>query len=242
VSRVHCGSAFDPGTWRSPHYCAQLVCVLNFSGELAVCRFYKQTSKQTNKPCSPISVVVPSIPIWNRLHCGFIACPWNRDRPPAWVYDLPWNSGHWQISFDLSPFQWNWFVTGSVPDDDDCFYYYKKWFSTLDWRSMHQCTMCLYHMVQALCSYHMVQALCLSRQVVPSFQNQHLTWFKGFSYQKTIGALIKLRKLIIKNRSRIGPKSRLENCMQLSLNNPSTFSTPDPYLSRAAWVCPHWVL
>ena len=40
------GSATVPGTSRSPYNCAPLVCVLNFTGGLAVWRVLKQTNKQ----------------------------------------------------------------------------------------------------------------------------------------------------------------------------------------------------
>ena len=46
-SKVHCGSAFEPGNWRLPHYSAPLVCILNFLGGLLVWHLYKQTNKQT---------------------------------------------------------------------------------------------------------------------------------------------------------------------------------------------------
>jgi len=40
---------FVLGASRSPQYCAPLICVLNFSGGLAVWRFHKQTNKKTKQ-------------------------------------------------------------------------------------------------------------------------------------------------------------------------------------------------
>ena len=87
--QIHCRSAMMPGTSWSPYYCAQLVCVLNFSEGLAVWWFYKQTNKQTKG----ISLVSS---LQRQVHGSLVYINKNRKSknfPWTWTREtLPWNA------------------------------------------------------------------------------------------------------------------------------------------------------